>query len=164
METRIIHKEDAVFWMDKDGIWHNKHGRFEHPKLIRFFHASIQKDDHGYFVHQKTDEFEEKVYFRYEDTAIFVFDIQFDRPPDNKTGDQMVLCLNNGEKKVLDPEQLFQKDDALYVVTPEHWIKFTQKTLVKLSRHITEKEGVLWLTLQGNAWRIKSSLDGKTES
>ncbi|MCP4022082.1 MAG: MFS transporter permease, partial [Desulfobacteraceae bacterium] len=61
----IIPKEDAVFWMDKHGIWHNEHGPFEHPKIIKYFNASIQKDDQGYYVNQATGEFEEKVYFSF---------------------------------------------------------------------------------------------------
>ena len=148
MDKRIIEKEDAVFWLDKDGNWQNEHGRFQHPKLIRFFHSSIQKDDNGYFVSQTTDEFEEKVYFRYEDTALFVFDID--------VGDAQVrLLLNTGEDMMLNPEQLVQKKDCLYVETLDHSIKFTQKTLVKLSAYMVEKDGVLGLDLNGKTWEIK---------
>ncbi len=58
--------------MDANGIWHNEHGRFEHPKIINHFNRSIQKDDLGYFLSQMIDEAkEEKVYFPYEETAVF---------------------------------------------------------------------------------------------
>lgn len=148
MKKRVIQKEDAVFWMDNDGRWHNEHGRFEHPKLIRFFNASIQKDEDGYFVYQKTDEFEEKIYFRYEETAVFVSD--FD------VSDQIKLLLNTGKEILLDPGQLVQKNDSLYVAAPEGLIKFTQNTLVKLSRYMVEKGDSLWLALNDKTWEIKS--------
>lgn len=142
-----IAKEDAVFWMDKDGNWQNEHGRFEHPKVIRYFHTSIQKDKGGYFVSQATDEFEEKVYFKYEDTAIFVFDLS--------VGEHISLVLNTGEKLILDPDRLAQKDDALYLMTAEHRIKFTQRALVKLSKYLMETDGRLWLKLHDQSWEIE---------
>ena len=148
MKTRIIQKEDAVFWMDKDGNWNNEHGRFEHPKLIKFFHRSIQKDDNGFFVYQKTDEYEEKVYFRYEDTAVFVFDID--------VSDRITLHLNTGRELVLDPAQLVEKGDSLYVAASDFQIKFTQKSLVKLSRFMTEKGDSLWLAFNGETWEIET--------
>lgn len=142
-----IPKEKAIFWLDKDGVWQNEHGRFEHPRIARFFHSSIQKDEMGYFVHQKTDTFEEKVYFRYEDTAIFVFDLV--------VNDHIDLVLNTGEKILLNPEQLVQKNDSLYVITPVHFIKFTQKALVKLSKYMEEKDGVLCLNVNDKSWDLK---------
>ena len=149
MQTRIIQKEDAVFWLDSEGRWNNEHGPFEHPKLIRFFHASIQKDDNGYFVYQKTDEYEEKVYFKHDDTALFVFDIRVD--------ETVNMLLNTGDKMVLDPTELIQKNDALYVKTPEHRIKFSQKALVKLSKYLTEKGTALFLSINNQEWEIASS-------
>ena len=52
-KTIVIPKENAVFRMDGNGIWHNEHGRFEHPKIINHFNRSIQKDEQGYFLSQK---------------------------------------------------------------------------------------------------------------
>ncbi|OQY50899.1 MAG: MFS transporter permease [Desulfobacteraceae bacterium 4572_89] len=129
----LVPKEKAVFWLDKHGIWHNEHGKFEHPKIIRFFNTSIQKDDQGYHVYQVTDEIEEKVYFPYEDTALFVHDIIVEK--------QIKLILNTRAVMDLTPDQLFIKKDNLYCQTPEHLIKFTQHALVKLSRYIEEIDG-----------------------
>jgi hypothetical protein len=39
----IIAKEDAVFWLDKNGDWHNEHGKFQHKKIIDYFHSAIEK-------------------------------------------------------------------------------------------------------------------------
>lgn len=151
-KKKIIPKEKAVFWLDNEGNWQNEHGRFEHPKIIRFFHASIQKDADGYFVCQTTETFEEKVYFRYEDTALFVFEIHF--------RDQIELVLNTGKTMILNPEQLAHRDDFLYLITPDHRIKFNQKTLISLSKHLEEKNGCLWLNFNDQRWKIKS-LDQK---
>lgn len=144
----VIPKESAVFWMDREGNWHNEHGKFEHPKITRFFHKSIQKDGEGYFVAQATDEFEEKVYFRYEDTALFVFNIA--------VSDQIYLNLNTEQTLILDPENLVQKDDSLYVRTTNHLIKFSQKALVKISKYLEEKEDQLYLSFNDSTWEIKT--------
>jgi hypothetical protein len=146
IEQRIIQKDHAVFWMDKDGHWQNEHGRFEHPKLIRFFHESIQKDENGYFVFQKTDQFQEKVYFNYEDTAVFVFDISI--------GKHIRLLLNTGDKIGFEQGRLIQKGDCLYLDTPEHRIKFSQNTLMKLSRYLKDTDGSLTITIDEQSWKV----------
>ena len=48
----IIPRERAVFRMDANGVWHNEHGRFEHPKTIHHFNRSIRQDDQGFFLCQ----------------------------------------------------------------------------------------------------------------
>ncbi|MBW1695092.1 MAG: hypothetical protein JRJ41_13325 [Deltaproteobacteria bacterium] len=61
----VVPKEDAVFWLDAFGRWHNEHGTFEHKKIINFFHSSIRKDADGYYLYQKRDDsIIEKVYFK----------------------------------------------------------------------------------------------------
>jgi hypothetical protein len=145
MKQIIVPKENAVFWMDKNGIWHNEHGKFEHPKIIAYFHKSIRKDDQGYHVYQIRDGCEEKVYFPYEDTALFVVDLK-----DNQT-----LVLNTTDTLPLDPSQLFTRDDSLYIDTPEHCIKFGQRALMKLARLLEEKEDRLFVVLDGKAHEIR---------
>ena len=142
----IVPKEEAVFRMDKNGVWHNEHGKFEHPKIIRHFNRSIQKDDLGYYLSQQTDEFEEKVYFPHEDTALFVVDISL--------GKELKLTLNTTKALTLDPKQLFTRNDALYLQTHEHCIKFSQNALVKLSRHMEEIDGRFCLNLNHTAYPI----------
>ena len=129
----IVPKEKAVFWMDKNGVWHNEHGKFEHPKIIRHFNRSIQKDDLGYYLFQETDEFEEKVYFPHEDAVLFVVDFSLE--------EKLNLTLNTTKTIPLDPTQLFTRNDGLYLQTPEHCIKFSQHALLKLSRYMEETDG-----------------------
>ncbi len=135
----IVPKEKAVFWMDKNGVWHNEHGKFEHPKIIRHFNRSIQKDDLGYYLSQETDEVEEKVYFPHEDTVLFVVDFSL--------GEKLRLTLNTTKIMTLDPAQLFTRNDSLYLQTPEHCIKFSQHALIKLSRYMEELDGGFCLKL-----------------
>lgn len=137
----IIPKENAVFWLDKNGVWHNEHGKFQHPKIIRHFNGSIQKDDQGYHLFQVTDGCEEKVYFPHEDTALFVVNLTL------KT--DILLTLNTRETLPLIPAQLFARNDNLYLQTPDHCIKFTQQALFKFSELLEEKEGRLFLLLEG---------------
>ncbi|WP_022665578.1 hypothetical protein [Desulfospira joergensenii] len=143
----IIPKEDAVFWMDKNGLWHNEHGKFEHPKIIRYFHESIQKDERGYHLRQTRDGFLEKVYFPHEDTALFVFDIREDAK-------NLTLILNTGKTMILDPGQLVTRDDSLYVQGPDHRIKFAQNALVKISRFLAPDRESLCLILGGVSYPI----------
>jgi len=129
----IVPKEEAVFWMDKNGVWHNEHGKFEHPKIIRHFNRSIQKDDLGYHLSQTTDGVEEKVYFSHGGTALFVVNLT--------PGKKFKLTLNTAKVIPLDPEHLYTRGDALFLQTPEHCIKFSQDALIKLSRYMEEIDG-----------------------
>ena len=125
----VVSKEDAAFWLDGQGRWHNKHGVFEHKKIIAYFHSAIQKDAGGYHLFQKHDEHTiEKVYFNYEDTALFVFDIIL-----QKSSDKIRLILNTTEEIVLDPETLFVQNDHLYTEHAGHRIKFIDRAMLKLA-------------------------------
>ncbi len=143
----IISKEDAVFWMDKNGAWHNEHGKFEHPRIIKYFNASIKKDENGYYVLQETPECKEKVYFRYEDTALFVFDI--------KINEDIVLILNTNDTMPFDPKQLFSRDDNLYIQTSEHRVKFKDRALLKISKFMEEKDGQLFFKIKGKTYPVQ---------
>ncbi len=146
-----ISKEDAVFWMDKHGQWQNDHGPIEHPRIIKYFNSCIRKDDMGYFVHQKTENTEEKVYFSYEDAAIFVIGIRFD--------DDISLMLNNGNSTILDPAELYTGDDSLFVKTVDHLIKFNTGTLLKMSKYLNEiKEGELFFEWKENSYPVQKLL------
>lgn len=138
----IIPREEARFRLDKNGVWYNGNSKFEHPKIIRHFNASIRKDEGGYHLYQQREGFIEKVYFPYEDTALFVIDI--------KKGNEITLVLNTREAMTLNPDELYIRNDDLYVLTRDHRIKFSQRALVKISAFIEEKKGCLGLELNGN--------------
>ena len=97
-----VPKEKAVFRLDRHGNWHTDEGKFTNRNIIRYFHSMIKKDEGGYFLEQEREQVIEKVYFSYEDTALFVFQV-IDR-------DGVVLRLNTGERVKLDPEKLFVND------------------------------------------------------
>lgn len=128
LQEIVISKEEAVFWMDRFGRWHNDGGRFEHKKIIDYFNTSIRKDKDGYFVEQIRDNIREKVYFRYEDTPLFAVDVLISDP--------FELILNTGEKLLLRPDSLFVHKDNLYVRRDGEKIKFTDRVLLKLSEHL----------------------------
>jgi len=130
-KQNIIPKEQAVFWMDKDGTWHNEHGTLEHPKIIKYFNQSIAKDDQGYFLSQIINDVEEKVYFPYEETAVFVVDLV-------KKEAGIELTLNILETIALNPEALYIKADALFMETNAHLVKFTQKALARMTSFLKE--------------------------
>jgi hypothetical protein len=136
-----IQKEDAVFWLDGQGFWHNRHGRFEHQKIVRHFHRSICLDDGGYHLLQDHGKAIEKVYFRYEDTALFVFEVI--------TTDPMMLTLNTGKKLPLTPEKLRVSGDQLYIQVGDETAKFAERTLLMLAAFIDEEEGCFYYVHNG---------------
>ncbi len=121
----VISKEDAVFWMDARGRWWNRHGRFEHAKIIAYFNRAIRHDAQGYFVEQTSGPIREKVYFRHADTPLFVVDTVAGDPPD--------LVMNTGERLALSPTDLFIAHDHLYQRRGDERIKFSERVLLRLA-------------------------------
>ena len=146
-EIITISKEDAVFWLDARGRWHNEHGPFEHPKVSAYFHACIQRDADGYYVGQERDAVYEKVYFRYEDTALFVVRVEIGT-------EDIVLRLNNGQQLTLVPEDLYIKADNLYTRTPLGPARFNQSSLLEISKQVEETNGALTITVGQTAYQI----------
>jgi len=142
----IIEKEDAVFRLDANGCWHNRHGRFQHKKVIDYFHASIKKDTHGFYLSQQRDDCIEKVYFPYEETALFVFDVI--------KGDEIILLLNTKKRVKLVPGQLCIKDDSLYIRTGEDLIKFTDRSMMKIATFLEGREGHYYFAHGGKRYPI----------
>jgi hypothetical protein len=137
----VIPKENAVFWMDKQGRWHNRHGRFEHKRIIDYFNRSIHYDDNGYYITQIRDQVREKVYFPYADTPLFVFRII--------KGDPLQLELNTGQILSLDPMHLFIKADQLYQCQGEQVIKFSERTLMDMAPYLEETSDGLAICMGG---------------
>ena len=151
MKEIIIKKEDAVFRLDKSGCWCNDGGKFRKKKIIDFFHQSIAKDDDGYFVSQIRDGILEKVYFRYEDTALFVFAVIFN--------DDIILKLNTGSQLPLIPSDLYIMNDNLYMTRGDETIKFSERALMQIFSIIEEdkesgEDSALVLHWKGNTFRI----------
>jgi hypothetical protein len=142
-----ISREDAVFWLDGNGRWHNQHGPFENRKIIRFFHAHICHDEGGYHVAQQRDNLLEKVYFKYEDTALFVFDIDTASPP--------TMVLNTGRTMRLVPDKLYVSGDNLYVSHGGERIKFVDRALLKISGMLDfDERGKYHIRVDGQRYRI----------
>lgn len=137
----IIAKEDAVFWMDGNGRWHNQHGEFEHKKVIAYFNQSIGYDAEGYFVSQVRGDVVEKVYFPYQETALFVVDII--------QNDDLRLLLNTRKQVPLNPEKLYISNDTLFMHFDRQLIKFTDRSMIKLSDRLDDTNGKFTLHLKG---------------
>ncbi len=126
----VIARDKAVFWMDERGRWHNRHGRFEHKRIIEHFNRSIQRDQDGYYVTQVRGDIRERVYFPYTDTPLFVTRIV--------TSEPMQLVLNTGDTITLNPCQLFTRSDQLYQLRGDEHIKFGDRALLGLSAYLEE--------------------------
>jgi hypothetical protein len=146
MRKITIPKEDAVFWLDKNGRWHNQHGPFEHKKVIDYFHSVIRKDASGYYLFQATEEVEEKVYFPHEDTALFVFDVRI--------AEGVILTLNTKRQVPLSPEGLFIREDNLYQKIDDETAKFSADALVKLSPLLEDDGNRIVINLENQRFEI----------
>lgn len=149
----VVSREDAVFWMDGNGRWKNRAGRFEKKRIIDHFNAAIERDEGGYFVGQTRGEIREKVYFRYEDTALLVFDLK-------RCGAQLELVLNTGRRLYLAPARLWIENDSLYLEDAEERIRFSDRALLKISRFMEEAEGELRLRMGDDVFPIRDKGDG----
>jgi hypothetical protein len=149
MKEITVPKEEAVFRLDKNGRWHNQHGEFEHKKVIDYFHSVIRKDAGGYYLFQKTDEFQEKVYFPYEDTALFVFDVRI--------GDDITLTLNTKRQVLLTPDALYIREDNLYLTIDDEPVKFSANALMKLSVLLEDENGRTTITVKNKRFEIGES-------
>jgi hypothetical protein len=141
-----IPKEDAVFRLDKNGAWYHGDRKFENRKIIEYFHSMIKRDQNGYYLEQEHRDFVEKVYFPYEETALFVFQvIARDRP---------ILVLNTGEKVQLDPSELFIKNDRLYLHRGDDLVKFCEEAMFALADDMEEEDGRYLIRFEGKEYPI----------
>lgn len=172
----VIPREEAVFWLDSRGYWRNSGGRFRKKKIIDHFHAAISRDENGYHLCRQTDEGVEKVYFPFEDTALFVFDVLFRPGPPNKTeppnkpespnkdsktekdpnadAPEIILVLNTGRHLAMDPRRLYTRNDCLYISNNDETIKFSERALMKLSAAFTESGNRLCINCGGSCHPI----------
>jgi hypothetical protein len=144
----IIGRDDAVFWLDKNGCWQNENGKFRHKKIIRYFHSCIRKDRRGYYLYQENGEYAEKVYFPYEDQALFVFDVI--------GSDRVTLVLNTGKRIALKPRKLFTKNDCLYMQLGEDTIKFAEQGLIKIARYLEDEDNQIYIRINNRRYKIQA--------
>jgi hypothetical protein len=142
----VIPREKAAFWMDKNGCWHNANGKFQHKKIIDYFHSCIRKDQDGYHLYQVNGNFREKVYFSYEDQVLFVFDVLLE--------DEVILLLNTKKKVKLKPKNLFIKDDSLYMHMGDATVKFAEQGLIKIAKLLEGGNNQFYIRSKNRRYRI----------
>ena len=146
VKTIEIPKDKAVFWLDANGCWHNSDGKFRHKKIIDYFHSSIKRDPKGYHLYQAHENYIEKVYFHYDDQALFVFDVQ--------KKDDTTLVLNTQKRIKLKPRKLFIKNDSLYMQLGDETIKFSEQGLMKIAPSLEEDGDLLFIRSKNRRYRI----------
>jgi hypothetical protein len=145
----VIPKEQALFWLDKHGFWHNEHEKFQHRRIINHFHSSIRKDKDGFYLLQTHRDYREKVYFFYEDTALFVFDVL--------KQEEVILILNTKKRMKLKPKKLFVKNDNLYMDQGEDSIKFSEQALIRIANLLEYVEDQVFIRTGGRRYRVAQS-------
>jgi hypothetical protein len=121
----VIPRENAVFRLDARGRWCNRHGVFRNRRICDHFHAAIRRDAAGYHLRQELPDRVEKVYFPYEDTALFVVQVAL--------ADPVELTLNTRRRVALDPALLFVRGESLYLTLEGERVKFTERATLKLA-------------------------------
>jgi hypothetical protein len=149
----VVPKEKATFRLDRRGRWCNAFGVFRNRRISDYFHSAIRWDEGGYFVCQESDDRIEKVYFPYEDTALFVVDIIM--------ADEIRLLLNTHRRLLLDPADLFVSEDSLYLTRDGERIKFSEQALVKLAEVMDFTDQGYFINVFGRRHRIRESRDGE---
>ncbi len=129
----VIPREQAVFRLDARGRWCNRDGVFRNRRISDHFHASIRRDADGWHLRQELPDRIEKVYFPYEDTALFVTDVALGTP--------VRLTLNTRRQFDLDPPALFVHGDSLYLELEGDRVKFTERAMLKLSEMMESTPG-----------------------
>jgi hypothetical protein len=142
----VIPREKATFWLDGRGRWRNASGVFRNRKIIDYFHSSIRRDESGYFVCQERESCTEKVYFLYEDTALFVFDVL--------ASDGLELILNTQARIPLLPQNLFVAGDNLYTREGDERIKFAERALMKMAAALEFSNGAYYFQSGDVRFRI----------
>mgnify|MGYP001815584649 FL=1 len=146
LKTIEISRDEAVFWLDGNGCWHNADGKFRHKKIFDYFHSSIKRDRKGYHLRQTHEDFIEKVYFHYEDKALFVFDVL--------QGNDIMLVLNTKKQIKLKPRKLLIKDESLYMHLGDEIIKFSEQGLLKIAPLLEEEGELLFIRSKNRRYRI----------
>jgi hypothetical protein len=121
----VIPRENAVFRLDARGRWCNRHGVFRNRRISDHFHAAIRCDADGYHLRQELADRVEKVYFPYDDTALFVVQVEL--------GEAIELTLNTRRRVDLDPQHLFVRGESLYLTLAGERVKFTERAMLKLA-------------------------------
>jgi hypothetical protein len=147
----VIPREKAVFRLDRNGRWRNAAGLFRNPRIIEHFHSAIRRDADGYYLCQEREGVREKVYFPYEDTALFVVDIVINEPTE--------LILNTRRRLPLDPAGLVVENDALYALEGDERIRFTDRTLLKMADLLEFEEEGYFIRLGKDRHRIREKSD-----
>jgi hypothetical protein len=148
MKEIVISQDEAAFWLDENGCWQNENGKFRHKKIIHHFHSCIKRDRQGYYLYQENGNTAEKVYFPYEDQALFVFNVILQ--------DDVTLVLNTKNQIKLKPRKLFIKNDCLYMHLDEEIIKFAEQGLMKISRLLEEENEQLFIRIKNRRYKIPS--------
>lgn len=145
----VIPREKAVFRLDRNGRWRNAAGLFRNPRIIEHFHSAIRRDADGYYLCQEREGVREKVYFPYEDTALFVVDIVVNEPTE--------LILNTRRRLPLDPAGLLVENDSLYALEGDERIRFTDRALLKMADLLEFEEEGYFIRLGKDRHRIRET-------
>jgi hypothetical protein len=93
------------------------------------------------------------VYFPYEDTALFVVDVQI--------GEDITLVLNTQRRLSLETGRLWIENDGLYLTDADERIKFSDRALLKLADRLDFEQDAYFIRTGGGRHRIRVVPSGR---
>jgi len=93
------------------------------------------------------------VYFPYEDTALFVVDVQI--------GEEITLVLNTQRRLSLETGRLWIENDGLYLTDAGERIKFSDRALLKLAGRLDFEQDAYFIRTGGGRHRIRVVPSGR---
>ncbi|HEX5680360.1 MAG TPA: hypothetical protein VFX82_05960, partial [Desulfobacterales bacterium] len=83
----------------------------------------------------------------YEDTALFVVDVQL--------GEEITLVLNTQRRLSLETDRLWIENDGLYLTDAGERIKFSDRALLKLADRLDFEQDAYFIRAGGGRRRIR---------
>ena len=141
----------ASLRIDKQLRWWHEGGEILHPRLLAFLKRHLRYDsDSGFFLEDQ----EGRVAVEVEDTPFLAHDISVH-------GSELCVCLPNEETRTLDMSSLrIGENGGLYAnVLPEGYeVRLSRQAHERLlQRHLIEKDGEFFLSLEGKLLPISTN-------
>ena len=139
----LVTKDESALRIDERGRWHHRGEPVSNPKIARFFHHAIRKDETGqYYLYNDHDGHQEHVYFEIDDTVYFVLDLEIQTDPL-----VIVAHLNTDDFIDLDCRTLQQDERGMVYA----WVKdsdrarLSDRALHQLAQYVLEDEHGFYL-------------------
>ncbi len=143
----------CLIHIDKEGRWYHKGIEMIRRDWVRLFYKNMVLDSRGRYV---IDWDGERCYVDVEDTAHVVRRVVYEAGGRDQE-DRFILYLSDDTQEELLPDTLFVGEgNVLYCKVNDRTFpaRFTRAAYYQLARYIEDEEGVYYLPMRGDRYRI----------